>query len=431
MIRYSAKILILCTTLALAPAATLAQSDAATNTAADAAEASALLTPEELQKLVGPIALFPDTLLIQVLVGATFPLDIVKADRLLKDNPGAAPEDLKPKIEAEGWDDSVSVLATAFPEVLTEMAVHVDWTQTVGDAMLAQQDDVMAAVQVMRETALDAGTLSSGEQQTVEVTQEDGDQTVIIQPTDPEVVYVPQYDPNTVYVEENSFDAGDAVATGLIAWGTFALIDAIFDDNDPWYGYWGCRNCGGWGGRPVINNPNVDIDVNGNVNIRDRDNVGWKPDERRQNKARDDLSRRREASGGPGVKVDRPDRGDEMRDSLSRKTGAKDISRDKNARAQVEQARRDGAGAGGARPAAGNRKAASDRKPNGGGNRKEAVARTGGHSGGKAQRPKASRQAAPKQRSRPSGGAMQHRSSAPKARSGGSRGRAAAGGRRR
>ncbi len=159
-----------------------ATEDTAEETAADATE-DALLSEDELQTLVAPVALYPDTLLIQVLVASTYPLDIVKADAFLDDNPDAEPGSLEDEIAAKGWDESVSVLATAFPDVLSDMADHVDWTDTMGTAMLAQSDDVMDAVQVMREQAQDAGTLNSNDQQTVEVTQEgdDGD-TIIISP---------------------------------------------------------------------------------------------------------------------------------------------------------------------------------------------------------------------------------------------------------
>ncbi len=233
-----------------------------------------LLSDEDLQTLVAPIALYPDTLLIQILVAATYPLEVVKADALVEANADAPPDALSDQIDEKGWDDSVTVLATAFPDVLSEMADHVEWTESMGTAMLAQSDDVMDAVQVKRAQAQEAGTLTSNEQQTVEVTQEgDAGDTIIIQPADPEVVYVPQYDPEAVYVDDGN-DVGDAIAAGLIAFTTFVLIDEIFNDNDPWNYYWGCRNCGGWGGGPIIHNPSVDIDVDGNVNIGNDIDIG-------------------------------------------------------------------------------------------------------------------------------------------------------------
>ena len=418
----SLKAAILCSVL-LVPGTLLAQTTTATDTAAITEETAGLMTPEELQTLVGPVALYPDTLLIQILVAATFPFDVMKADRVLKDNPGKTPEELKPLIAIQAWDESVAVLATAFPEVLTEMAVHVDWTETMGNAMLAQSDDVMDAVQVMREIANETGALVSGEEQTVEVTQDNsGDQTIIIQPTDPEVVYVPQYDPEVVYVD-NGVDGGDVVAAGLIAFGTYVVMDAIFDNNDPWNNYWACRNCGGWGGGPIYRNPNIDIDVDGNVNIGNNigNNNGWKPDDRRKDKARNDIARKRGPEGNNKLPVKRPDRGDEMRASLSKKSGAADISRAKAPRAAVENAR----------PAV-NKPANRPSVNRPAGNHSGAVARTGAPAKAKAAVHKPTKARAPAAKAqRSSGGGLSHRASAPKARSGGSRGRAAGGGGRR
>ncbi|WP_164657784.1 DUF3300 domain-containing protein [Tropicibacter sp. Alg240-R139] len=314
---------VLCAMLGPQPLIAQDTTDTAQAEAATDQDAQNLLTPEELQELVGPVALYPDTLLIQVLVAATFPLEVVKADRFVQDNKDA--DDLETQIEAQGWDESVAVLATAFPDVLADMAVHVEWTETIGTAMLAQDDDVMAAVQDMRKIAEEAGTLTSGDEQKVEVTQDAGEETIIIQPADPEVVYVPQYEPETVYVDDGS-DVGDAVAAGVITFATVALISEIFDDNDDWNDYWGCRNCGGWNGNPIIRNPDIDIDIDGDVNIGDRDNIGWKPSDDRRDKARDEIGKRR-GDGATTLPVKRPDRGDEMRQRLSKETGAADISR--------------------------------------------------------------------------------------------------------
>lgn len=329
---------VLCAMLGPQPLFAQDTSDTAQAEAPADQEAQNLLTQEELQELVGPVALYPDTLLIQVLVAATFPLEVVKADRFVQDNKDA--EDLAAQVEAQGWDESVAVLATAFPDVLADMAVHIEWTETIGTAMLAQDDDVMSAVQDMRKIAEEAGTLTSGDEQTVEVTQDAGEETIIIQPADPEVVYVPQYEPETVYVDDGS-DVGDAVVAGLITFGTVALISEIFDDGDDWNDYWGCRNCGGWNGNPIVRNPDIDIDIDGDVNIGDRKDVGWKPDDDRRDKARDDIGKRR-GDGATTMPVKKPDRGDEMRQRLSKETGAADISRPGASRdVQRPDARRD------------------------------------------------------------------------------------------
>ncbi|PCH70155.1 MAG: hypothetical protein COC12_08640 [Rhodobacteraceae bacterium] len=427
----------------LAPYALYAQSESTPTAETEAAttEEAALMTPEELQTLVGPVALYPDTLLIQILVAATYPLDVIKADRLLKDNVDTDAEALKGEIDAQGWDESVTVLATAFPDVLSDMAANIDWTETLGNAMLAQDQDVMDSIQTMREIANDNGALQSGDEQIVEVTQEqNGDQTIIIQPADPQVVYVPEYKTETVYVQSTSsgIDAGDAVAAGLIAFGTFVVMDAIFNNNDPWHGYWGCRNCGGWHGRPVVINPR-NVNINGNVNIGN--NVGWKAAPRRQEQARTQISRRSGPNGTRPVPVKRSNRGDSMRSDLSRRSGAADISRRDNPAAGVNRpaktqrpatqrpaAQRPAA----QRPSAGQRPAAQ-RAITGNRGSNAAVNRTAAPAKARApvKKPKAARAAPARAPSKPRGGAMNNRAAAPKARSGGSRGRASSGGGRR
>ncbi len=323
MFRYLVLVLGLC-----APVSVFAQ-EASQEAQAD----DTLLTDAELQTLVAPVALYPDTLLIQIFVAATQPFEIVKAERFLLDNADRDPTELEPEIDAMGWDPSVSVLATAFPEVVGQMATHIDWTETMGTAMLAQSDDVMDAVQVMRDQAIDSGALISGPEQTVEVAE---DETVVITPTNTETVYVPQYDPQTVYTGPST---GDVIGTALLTFGAVALIDEIFDDDDDWNDYWGCRNCGGWNGQPIVRNPDIDIDVDGNINIGneidrgDRTDIGWTPDPERKEQARDKISDHKRPEGGRAdLPVNRPEgRTDELRAKLSRESGAADISRDRAA----------------------------------------------------------------------------------------------------
>lgn len=297
---------------------------------AGAEDTANLLTQAELENLVAPVALYPDTLLIQVLVAATYPLEIVKADAFVKANADLDEDALKAAIDEQEYDESVAVLATAFPDVLADMATHVDWTDSIGTAMLAQSEDVLAAVQTMRNQAINTGALVSGEEQTVSV--DDG--AVVVQPTDPEVVYVPQYDTQTVY----SNNTGDILGTALITFGTIAIIDEIFDNDDPWNDYWGCRNCGGWGGGPIYRNPDIDIDVDGNVNIGNdidlgnrpdrRPDGGWKPEDGRKDKAREKISDKRGPDGKTKLPTNKGNsRGDQMRQQLSNKTGVADISR--------------------------------------------------------------------------------------------------------
>lgn len=310
-----------------------------------------LLSEAQLEDLLGPVALYPDTLLMQVLVASTFPTQVVEADQKGQSVADLPEADRKAAIEEKGYDPSVEVLAVAFPEVLGRMADNMEWTSTVGDAMLAQSDDVMNAIQVLRKQAIDTGALVDSPQQSV-TTQENfvssgqPAEAVVIQPTDPNTVYVPQYDPGVVY-DTNRYGLGNALLTGAVAWGTFSLIDDIFDDDDDWNDYWGCRNCGGWYGNPIVRDPhvvfdgdrNVDfdrsIDINRDVNRNrtvDRDinrNIGWQPDAARRTEARDRLSDRRNLDTRK-VKLD-DRRGDELRQNLAARSGAADISRPENA----------------------------------------------------------------------------------------------------
>lgn len=431
------KAVIFCSAL-MVPTTLLAQSEATEAPAAEATETAVaeelLMTSEELQTLVGPVALYPDTLLVQILVAATYPFEILKADRLIQDNEGAEVDAMKELIEAENWDESVAVLATAFPEVLADMAENVDWTEAVGNAMLAQSDDVMDAVQNRREIASESGILVSGEEQTVEVTKSDeGEEAIIIQPTDPEVVYVPQYDSDVVYVQDSN-SSGDLLTAGLIGFGSYLVLDAIFSNDDPWNNYWGCRNCGGWNGNPIHRNPNIDIDVDGNVNIgnnignnngdkiKDKRNDGWEPDPKRQKEAQKSISDKRGPDGERKVPDKKQNRGDSLRSDLSKKTGTKDISKAKNPRDSVERAGNIDRGTNGAakKNAAVNRTGNAPKK-GGSGSKAQAVKKSGAvKKPAAAQRPKA--QAKPKANS-----AMQKRPTQHRAKSGGSRGRASAG----
>lgn len=402
-----------------------------------AATEETLLTAEELQTLVGPVALYPDTLLIQILVAATYPLDVMKADRLLQDNEGVEPAALKETIDAQGWDESVAVLAAAFPEVLADMAEHVDWTDAIGTAMLAQSDDVMAAVQNRREVANASGVLVSGDEQTVEVTQgASGEEAIVIQPTDPEIVYVPQYDADVVYVQESN-STNDILTAGLIGFGTYLVLDSIFDNNDPWNNYWGCRNCGGWGGGPIYRNPNVDIDVDGNVNIGnkvginngDRNRVGnaggWQPDEARKKDAQKKISNKRGPNGATTLPAKMPNRGDDMRANLAKSTGTKDISKVQKPREAVAKSP-----AGAAKVGTANRKAAVNRTgapPTRDGAKAKANAP---RTKAAVQRPKAAQKPSAKPAAKKNT-AMHKRPSSHSATAGRTRGKAASGGRRR
>jgi hypothetical protein len=173
----------------LQPTSPQAQAEAAPATGAESFPA------EHLEQLVAPIALYPDGLLAQILMAATYPLEIVEAARWLQKNPGLKADALETKLKDQTWDPSVKSLC-GFPDVLARMNDNLDWTQDLGDAFLAQQAELMDAVQNMRRKAYDSGNLKSGKEQTV---TEQPDKIIVIEAADPEVIYVPTYYPTAVY----------------------------------------------------------------------------------------------------------------------------------------------------------------------------------------------------------------------------------------
>src|SRR5246127_681355 len=151
-------------------------------------------SPEQLQQLVAPIALYPDSLVAQILAASTFPEEVVEADRWVQAHSDLKGEDLGNAVDQQPWDPSVKALV-AFPSVLGNMDKNLSWTSSLGDAYYNQEQDVMDAVQVMRRRAQQAGHLDSTPQQTV-VTD---DSDIEIEPVSPEIIYVPAYDPWVVY----------------------------------------------------------------------------------------------------------------------------------------------------------------------------------------------------------------------------------------
>ncbi len=150
----------------------------------------------ELQQLVAPIALYPDALVAQILAASTYPTEIVEADRWIQSHSNLKGDELAKEVDKQDWDPSVKAMAQ-FPSVLENMDKNLSWTSSLGDAYANQQQDVTDAVQTMRQQAHNAGHLNSNEQEKV-TTQGN---TIIIEPANPEVVYVPAYDPWLVYGE--------------------------------------------------------------------------------------------------------------------------------------------------------------------------------------------------------------------------------------
>jgi hypothetical protein len=153
----------------------------------------------ELDQMMAPIALYPDSLLAQILMATTYPADVAEAVKWSKDNPDRDGDAAVEAVQDKSWDPSVMSLV-AFPQVLDMMGEQQDWVQNVGDAFLADSETVMDTVQKLRNKAHDAGNLETTEQQTVIVEEPSSTETiVIIEPADPQIVYVPAYNPTVVY----------------------------------------------------------------------------------------------------------------------------------------------------------------------------------------------------------------------------------------
>jgi hypothetical protein len=182
-------------TAVIVPAASLGQ-DAPPPAQQAAVPASAPLTQPQLDQLVAPVALYDDPLLADILTASTYPLEVVEAHRWVSDpeNAGLTGDALTTALAGQSWDPSVKALVP-FPDVLENMDAHLDWTESLGEAFLAQQGDVMDAVQRLRHQAETAGTLKSSPQETV--ASDGGDITISSPPSD--VIYVPEYDPWCAY----------------------------------------------------------------------------------------------------------------------------------------------------------------------------------------------------------------------------------------
>src|SRR5712692_377812 len=155
---------------------------------------NAAATQQELDQMLAPIALYPDSLLSQIFMASTYPLEVVEAARWSRANPGLKGEEAVNAVEQRDWDASVKSL-TAFPQVLAMMDQQLEWTARLGDVFIAQEPQVMETVQNLRQKAYEAGNLRSAEQ-AYEYRQGDA---LAIEPAIPEVVYVPYYDPRVVY----------------------------------------------------------------------------------------------------------------------------------------------------------------------------------------------------------------------------------------
>jgi hypothetical protein len=227
--------------------------------------AAANLPPDQLDSLVAPIALYPDPLLSQTLVASTYPLEVIQLQQWLGQHKDLKDQALADAVQKQDWDPSIQALA-ALPDVVKQLADNIKWTTDLGNALLAQEADVMAAVQRMRHKAQAAGNLKSTDQAKVETQTVEDKQVIVIESTNPEVVYVPSYNPSYVYgagvypyppIAYPPYYAGGL----LLSFGVGVAMGAF------WGGGYGWN--AGWGGN------NININNNNNfVRNSDRNQVG-------------------------------------------------------------------------------------------------------------------------------------------------------------
>ncbi len=203
----------------------------------------------ELQALVAPIALYPDSLVAQILTASTFPDQIAVAEYWLKQNKSLTGHSLMQAVDKQSWDASVKAL-TEFPSVLGKLAKNLNWTSSLGESYHNQRAEVMTAIQTLRAQAKASGNLKTTPQMKVE---QQSPQVIVIQPANPQVVYVPQYNPAVVYgtpYVTPGYSAGDVAAAGVIGFGAGIAVGALMSGGCCGWGYssWDC----GWHGTAVV-----------------------------------------------------------------------------------------------------------------------------------------------------------------------------------
>jgi hypothetical protein len=233
------------------------------------APAEAKLPKGQIEQLVAPIALYPDPLLTQVLMASTYPLEVVEAARWSHDNSTVNGQALQDAMQAQSWDPSVKAL-TAVPQTLQMMNAKLDWTQQLGDAFLAQQQDVLAAVQKLRAQAQAAGNLQSTPQQVVTTEAPaagaalaSGPQPIVIEPVNPDVYYVPVYDPAVAYGAWSypdyppfNWSPPGFVASNVVSFAAGVAVGAAI---------WG--GCDWWNHNVIINVNRFNVFNHTNINI--------------------------------------------------------------------------------------------------------------------------------------------------------------------
>jgi hypothetical protein len=230
----------------------------------NAAEEAPRISNDELDSLVAPIALYPDPLLAQVLAASTYPLELIQLQQWLDKNKNLKDKALADAVAKEPWDPSVQSMA-GLPDAVKRLTDDIQWTTDLGNAFLAQQKDVMDAVQRMRKKAQDKGNLKSSEQLKVETKVVESQSVIVVEQANPQVVYVPSYNPTVVYgpppypYPPVTYPPPGYYAAGMaLSFGVGVAMGAM------WSGGWG-YNCG-WGG-------NNDITINNNNNFNRNTNV--------------------------------------------------------------------------------------------------------------------------------------------------------------
>jgi uncharacterized membrane protein YgcG len=231
-----------------------AQTPAATTADSGSPTEPSPQTASELQALVAPIALYPDSLVAQILTASTFPDEVAIANYWIGQNKSLTGSALMQAVDKQSWDPSVKAL-TEFPSVLENMAKNLTWTSSLGEAYHNQQAEVMTAIQTLRAEAKAKGNLKTTSQ--IKVVQQ-SPQVIVIQPTNPQIVYVPQYNPTVIYgtpyvvpgYVAPAYTAGDVAAAGIIGFGAGIAVGAMMSGGCCGWGYssWNC----GWHGTAVV-----------------------------------------------------------------------------------------------------------------------------------------------------------------------------------
>ena len=343
---------LLCAALLAMPYDTAVRAQTATPTPAPA---SVKLPPEQLDSLVAPIALYPDPLLSQTLVASTYPLELVQLQQWMEKN-----KDLKDKALTEAamkqpWDPSIQSMAV-LPDVVNRLANDIQWTTDLGNAFLAQQSDVMDAVQRMRKKAQGTGALVSNEQQKVETKVIETKTVVVIEQTNPQVVYVPTYSPVVVYgppvypyppIYYPYYPPGYVAAASMIGFGVGIAIGAA------WGGGWGYH--AGWGYNNVNINVNNNFVRNSNINRNTNINRGgnWQHDSRHRGGAPYSDRATADRFGGTARGDSLSSRQSAARSQSSARTQPSSRSTSGANRTASPSSRTTGAGAGASRTSAG------------------------------------------------------------------------------